>query len=49
LKQIRIHAFNLIEKELCQLYIPNDGKQTPFKNHPVFIAQHATVHVAEAA
>ena len=23
-------------------YIPNDGKQTPFKGHPVFIAQHAT-------
>ncbi len=20
----------------------NDGKQTPYKNHPVFIAQHAT-------
>ncbi|MDD2759486.1 MAG: DUF4186 family protein [Methylomonas sp.] len=22
--------------------IPNDGKQTPFKGHPVFVAQHAT-------
>ena len=22
--------------------ILNDGKQTPMKNHPVFIAQHAT-------
>ena len=22
--------------------IPNDGKQTPTKGHPVFIAQHAT-------
>ena len=22
--------------------IPNDGKQTPMKGHPVFIAQHAT-------
>ena len=23
-------------------YIANDGKQTPMKGHPVFIAQHAT-------
>ena len=23
-------------------YIPNDGKQTPMRGHPVFIAQHAT-------
>ena len=22
--------------------IPNDGKQTPMRGHPVFIAQHAT-------
>ena len=21
---------------------PNDGKQTPFRGHPVFVAQHAT-------
>ncbi|MEQ9618943.1 MAG: DUF4186 family protein [Deltaproteobacteria bacterium] len=21
---------------------PNDGRQTPMRNHPVFIAQHAT-------
>jgi len=23
-------------------YIVNDGKQTPMRGHPVFIAQHAT-------
>ena len=23
-------------------FIPNDGKQTPMRGHPVFIAQHAT-------
>ena len=23
-------------------YIANDGKQTPMRGHPVFIAQHAT-------
>jgi predicted Fe-S protein YdhL (DUF1289 family) len=21
---------------------PNDGKQTPWRNHPIFVAQHAT-------
>ena len=23
-------------------FIPNDGKQTPMRGHPVFLAQHAT-------
>lgn len=23
-------------------FIPNDGKQTPMRGHPVFVAQHAT-------
>ena len=39
---IREHAYNLLEKRLAPAFIPNDGKQTPMKNHPVFIAQHAT-------
>ena len=25
----------------CPAEIPNDGKQTPMRGHPVFIAQHA--------
>ena len=29
-------------KRLSPAVIPNEGKQTPTKNHPVFIAQHAT-------
>lgn len=36
------HASDFIEKRLAPADIPNDGKQTPMKNHPVFIAQHAT-------
>ena len=36
------HAIDFVEKRLAPAYIPNDGKQTPFKGHPVFIAQHAT-------
>ncbi len=39
---IRIHAKNFIKKRLAPACIPNDGKQTPMKNHPVFIAEHAT-------
>lgn len=38
---IRNHAENFISKRLSPEYIKNDGKQTPMKGHPVFIAQHA--------
>lgn len=39
---IKTHAYDFINKRLKPSYIPNDGKQTPMKGHPVFIAQHAT-------
>lgn len=39
---IKIHAKDFIEKRLAKEVIPNDGKQTPMRGHPVFIAQHAT-------
>lgn len=38
---IRKHARDFIEKRLSPSHIPNDGKQTPMKGHPVFKAQHA--------
>lgn len=38
---VRRHAEDFIEKKLAPAYPENDGKQTPMKNHPVFIAQHA--------
>ncbi len=38
---IRTHARDIIEKRLAPAVIPNDGRQTPTKGHPVFIAQHA--------
>ena len=38
---IREHARDIISKRLAPAYIENDGAQTPTKNHPVFIAQHA--------
>ena len=39
---IRSHAEDLIAKRLAPADIPNDGKQTPMRGHPVFIGQHAT-------
>ena len=36
------HAAEFIEKRLAPASPVNDGKQTPWHNHPVFVAQHAT-------
>ena len=36
------HAADFIEKRLAAASPLNDGKQTPMRHHPVFIAQHAT-------
>ncbi|PPD35666.1 MAG: DUF4186 domain-containing protein [Methylomonas sp.] len=36
------HGQDFIEKRLAAAHIPNDGRQTPFHGHPVFVAQHAT-------
>ena len=39
---IRRHAEDFVSKRLAPAAIPNDGKQTPMRAHPVFLAQHAT-------
>lgn len=39
--KIRSHAEDFVRTRLAPKYIPNDGKQTPMRGHPVFIAQHA--------
>ncbi len=36
------HGREFIATRLAPANPPNDGKQTPMRNHPVFIAQHAT-------
>ncbi|EHD14469.1 putative cytoplasmic protein [Commensalibacter intestini A911] len=36
------HAGDFIAQRLAPAEPKNDGKQTPWKGHPVFIAQHAT-------
>lgn len=39
---IKKHAYDFIESRISGVNLPNDGKQTPMRGHPVFIAQHAT-------
>ncbi len=36
------HAEEFVRKRLGCANILNDGRQTPMRGHPVFIAQHAT-------
>ncbi|HEX6750279.1 MAG TPA: DUF4186 domain-containing protein [Longimicrobium sp.] len=36
------HADEMIAARLAPARPPNDGKQTPMRGHPVFVAQHAT-------
>ena len=36
------HAADFIEKRLAAAFPANDGRQTPMRHHPAFIAQHAT-------
>ena len=40
--KIREHAYDFVTKRLADTFNVTDGKQTPMKGHPVFIAQHAT-------
>jgi hypothetical protein len=39
---ILTHADDFISKRLAPAFPANDGKQTPFRGHPVFVAQHVT-------
>ena len=38
---LRSHAEDFIRRRLAPAFIPNDGRQTPMRGHPVFVAQHA--------
>lgn len=41
LDTIEKHARDFIRTRLAPSSIPNDGRQTPMRGHPVFKAQHA--------
>jgi len=36
------HAFQFVNSRVAAEYPTNDGKHTPMRGHPLFIAQHAT-------
>lgn len=39
--KIKSHCADFIRVRLAPALPPNDGKQTPMRGHPVFVAQHA--------
>lgn len=41
LETIRSHAEDFVRLRLAPKNPANDGKQTPMRGHPVFVAQHA--------
>jgi Domain of unknown function (DUF4186) len=42
LPTVLAHARDFIDQRLSPAEPRNDGKQTPWRGHPVFVAQHAT-------
>lgn len=42
METIRKHAEDFIDQRLAPAEPDKDGKQTPYRGHPVFVAQHAT-------
>lgn len=42
IETVREHAREFIAKRLAPAKPVNDGRQTPMRGHPVFVAQHAT-------
>ena len=42
METVRRHAADFVRMRLAPATPLNDGRQTPKKGHPVFIAQHAT-------
>lgn len=42
------HAADFVSRRLAPAEPKNDGKQTPMRGHPVFIAQHAPPAAAAA-
>ena len=42
LDTVLVHAEAIIAERLAPAHPAKDGKQTPWRGHPVFVAQHAT-------
>lgn len=41
-RAVLVHGQDFIAKRLAPAHPARDGRQTPWKGHPVFVAQHAT-------
>lgn len=41
IEKIQEHAYDFVNKRIRDGRLVNDGKQTPMRGHPVFVAQHA--------
>lgn len=42
LDAVMLHGEKFMAERLAPANPPNDGKQTPMRNHPIFVAQHGT-------
>ena len=42
LETVLQHAAEFVQHRLAEAHPANDGRQTPWRGHPVFTAQHAT-------
>ena len=42
LETVLSHGRDFVGRRLAPADPPNDGRQTPWRGHPVFVAQHAT-------
>jgi hypothetical protein len=42
LEAVRRHAGEIIARRVAPAAPEKDGRQTPYRGHPVFVAQHAT-------
>jgi 2-iminoacetate synthase ThiH len=48
LKHVMKQAAEILAKRVAAAEPRNDGRQTPWRNHPVFVAQHATATCCRA-
>jgi hypothetical protein len=42
LDTVLAHGREFLEHRMAPALPANDGKQTPYRNHPIFVSQHAT-------
>jgi hypothetical protein len=48
LETVLAHAADFVERRLAPAEPANDGRQTPMRGHPAFVAQHATASCCRA-